>query len=58
MAFQDAVALKRQEELIREEASERAGIVVKAKRSSAEKKRCGKNVLCYCHMAYSLIFHH
>lgn len=44
VAYQEAMALKRQEELIREEASERAGIELKAKRSGADKKRRGKNM--------------
>jgi len=44
VAYQEAMALKRQEELIREEASERAGVELKAKRSAADKKRRGKNM--------------
>jgi len=44
VAYQEAMALKRQEELILEEASERAGIELKAKRSAADKKRRGKNM--------------
>ena len=42
MAYQEAVALKRQEELIREEAAGLAEIELKAKRSAAEKEKRAK----------------
>jgi hypothetical protein len=38
------MALQLQEELIREEASERAGTELKPKRRAADKKRRGKNM--------------
>lgn len=62
MAYQEAVALKRQEELIREEeAAGLAEIELKAKRSAAEKeKRIRKKQVWFlplvqpCHLILSL----
>jgi hypothetical protein len=58
VAYQEAVALKRQEELIREEeAAGLAEIELKAKRSAAEKEKRAKkkqvNILFWCYNVIS-----
>ena len=55
MAYLEAIALERQEELIREEeAAEQAEIKLKARREAAEKEKRNKKKQVFAHVSISI----